>query len=384
MPQVKSLSNQYYIYIRRNQEAIPWNIYDANPPIDLGLATYVSKILQAMEKSLRINDLVFYVTWDEIDELPSYGQNVVAVVLGDEWYRIPKYAHKVGAVFKCIGTHPILGCNPLLKPSHLNLLTLIQFLRILLVRMPGVTNYQFHRFKSWLLNTGKIAPIYEIPLGYNNSQDLPIKDIQKRLYDTYFSGSVVHRSYPIWSLKYWLGTPKTLARQLMMLSLKKIKEKYPDWKVELSITDGYHGRSSEVASSYSETMMNTKICVVPRGTSFETTRFFEAMKYGCIVVTEALPSRWYLDGSPAIQINDWRELEGLMEKLIDNQELMQEIHQESLKWWQSKCSETVVGDYMARELNALKRAALLRKTKMVLAASKQIVPENLFLKLDPP
>lgn len=384
MPQVKSLLNQYYIYIRGNQEPIPWNIYDANPPIDLGLATYVSKILQAMEKSLRINGLVFYVTWDEIDELPSYGENVVAVVLGDEWYRIPKYAHKVGAVFKCIGTHPILGCNPLLKPSHLNLLTLIQYLRILLVRMPGVINYQFHRFKSWLLNTEKIAPIYEIPLGYNNSEDLPIKDIQDRLYDTYFSGSVVHRSYPIWSLKYWLGTPKTLARQLMMLSVKKIKEKYPDWKVELSITDGYHGRSSEVASSYSETMMNTKICLVPRGTSFETTRFFEAMKYGCIVVTEALPSRWYLDGSPAIQINDWRELETLMEKLIDNQELMQEIHQESLNWWQNKCSETVVGDYMARELKALRRAALLRKTKMAIALSKEIVPENLFLKLDPP
>jgi hypothetical protein len=383
MPHLKSLDNQYYIYIRRNQEPIPWKIYDSNPPIDLGLAAYISKVLQAMEKSLKINGLVFYITWDEIDELPSYGQNVVAVVLGDEWYRIPKYAHKVRAVFKCIGTHPILGCNPLLKPSHLNLLTLIQFLRILFVRMPGVINYQFHQLKSWLLNTGKIAPIYEIPLGYNNSQDLPIKDIQKRLYDTYFSGSVVHRSYPIWSLKYWLGTPKTLARQLMMLSVKKIKEKYPDWKVELSITDGYHARSSEVASSYSETMMNTKICLVPRGTSFETTRFFEAMKYGCIVVTEALPSRWYLDGSPAIQINDWRELSALMEKLIDNQELMQEIHQESLKWWQSKCSETVVGDYMARELNALERAALLRQSKKA-TVSKQMGTENLFLKLDPP
>lgn len=384
MPNVKSLSNQYYIYIRRNQQPIPWNIYDSNPPIDLGLAAYISKVLQAMEKSLRVSDLVFYVTWDELDELPSYGENVVAVVLGDEWYRIPKYAHKVGAVFKCIGTHPILGCNPVFKPSHLNLLTLIQFLRILLVRMPGVINYQFHQAKSQLLNTGKIAPIYEIPLGYNNSQDLPIKDIQKRLYDTYFSGSVVHRSYPIWSLKYWLGTPKTLARKLMMLSVKKIKEKYPDWKVELSITDGYHARSSEVASCYSETMMNTKICLVPRGTSFETTRFFEAMKYGCIVVTEALPSRWYLDGSPAIQINDWRELSALMEKLLDNQELMHEIHQESLKWWQSKCSETVVGDYMARELNAFKRAALLGQSKKAIALSKQMVTKNLFFKLDPP
>ncbi|MGI8500648.1 MAG: hypothetical protein ACR2LR_05850 [Hassallia sp.] len=99
MAHLKSLDNQYYIYIRRNQEPILWNIYDANPPIDLGLAAYISKVLQAMKKSLKINGLVFYMTWDEIDKLPSYGQNVVAVVLGDEWYRIPKYAHKVRSVF---------------------------------------------------------------------------------------------------------------------------------------------------------------------------------------------------------------------------------------------------------------------------------------------
>lgn len=367
----KSLDNQYYIYIRKNEQPIPWNIYDANPPIDLGLAAYVSKVLQAMQKSLKANNLVFYITWDEIDQLPSYGENVIVIVLGDEWYRIPKYTHKVGAVFKCIGTRPLLGCNPLLKPSHLNLLTLIQFLRILFVRMPGVINYQFNQLKSWLFNTGKIPQVYEIPLGYNNSQDLPIKNIESRLYDTYFSGSVVHRAYPIWSLKHWLGTPKILARELMISAVKKLKEKYPNWKVELSITEGYHSRSNAVASSYPETMMNTKICLVPRGTSFETTRFFEAMKYGCVVVTEALPSRWYLDGSPAIVIEDWRDLETIMEKLIDNPQLMQEIHQESLNWWQKKCSENVVGDYMAIKLNALRRATLLAQSIRAIAVVHQ-------------
>jgi hypothetical protein len=371
MSNVKSLENQYYIYIRQNQKPISWNIYDAKPPIDLGLATYISKVLQAMEKSLRVREYIFYVTWDEIDELPSYGQNVVAIILGDEWYRIPKYAHKVGAVFKCIGTRPILGCNPIINPSFLNLLTLIQFLRILLVRLPGMINYQFHNLKSWLSGTGKIPPIYEIPLGYDNSQELPIKDIQERLYDVYFSGSVVHRALPVWSLKRWLGTPKTLARQLMILNLNKFTEKYPNVKVELSITEGYHTRSSQVASSYPETMMNTKICLVPRGTSFETARFFEAMRYGCIIVTEALPLRWYLDGSPAIQVKDWRDLEGIIERLIQNQELMQEIHQETLNWWHSKCSETIVGAYMARELNSLRRISLLQQQpKLAIAMNK--------------
>ncbi|MFN6569429.1 exostosin family protein [Nostoc minutum NIES-26] len=352
MTVINALANQYYLYIRRGQKPVPWNIYDTNPPINFGLTTYFGKIFQAIEKSFQLSGLVFYVTWDEIDELPSYGQNVVVFVLGDEWYRIPKYTHKVKAVFKCIGTHPILGCNPLVKPSLLNLLTLIQFLRILVVCLPGFVNYHWHKFKNLLLGKGAITPIYDIPLGYNNSKDMLIKDIEKRLYDAYFSGSVVHVQYPLWSLKYWLGTPKTLARKLMLSSVNKFKKKNPDFKVELSITGGFRNRTVEDERSYCEIMMDTKICLVPRGTSFETTRLFEAMKYGCIVVTEALPSRWYLDGAPVIKIKDWQDLEGILGQLLKNKQLMRELHEESLNWWKNQCSEAIVAEYIVEKLYA--------------------------------
>ncbi|MBE9052390.1 glycosyltransferase family 1 protein [Nostocales cyanobacterium LEGE 11386] len=351
MPVINALANQYYIHIRRGQKPIPWDIYDINPPISLGSAIYFSKVLQTIENSLQVSGLIFYVTWDEIDELPSYGQNVVVLVLGDEWYRIPKYAHKVRAVFKCIGTRPILGCNPFRQTSLLNLLTLIQFLRVLVVCFPGLINYHFHKFKSLLSGEDTIGKIYDIPLGYNNSKDLPIKDLEERLYETYFSGSVIHIPYPVWSLKYWLGTPKALARKLMISSVKNFQKKNPDLKVELSITGGFRNRTSEDERSYCEIMMDTKICLVPRGTSFETTRLFEAMKYGCIVVTEALPSRWYLDGSPVIQIKDWQDLEKILGNLLDNKQLMQELHHKSLNWWKHKCSEAIVGNYIIEKLN---------------------------------
>ncbi len=353
MSEIKSFSNYYYIYIKRGQKPIPWNIYDPNPPTELGLSDYFSKVFQAMEKSLNLSGLIFYITWDEIDELPSYGQNVVAVVLGDEWCRIPKYFHKVKAVFKCLGTSPILGCNPFLKPSLINLLTLIQFIRILVFRLPWVVNYQFYKFKSLLSGTAKIPPIYDIPQGYGNSKDLPIKDIEARPYEVFFAGSLVQIPLPVWSLKYWLGTPKTLSRKLMISSLNSFKEKYPDYKIELSITPGFHYSMNEDGNSYSERMMNTKICIVPRGTSFETIRLFEGMRYGCILVTEVLPPRWFLDGAPAIQIRDWCELEEILKKLITNKQLMQEKHQESLNWWKNKCSEATVGAYIAEKLNLL-------------------------------
>ncbi|QLE56526.1 glycosyltransferase family 1 protein [Nostoc sp. TCL26-01] len=375
MPVMNAVCNQYFIHIRKGQKPIPWNIYDSNPPVQFGLTDYFGKVFQAIEKSSAISGLVFYITWDEIDELPTYGDNVVVFVVGDEWYRIPKYFHKVRAVFKCLGTRPILGCNPIFQPSLLNLLTLIQFLRILIVCLPGLVRYQLHKLNSWFSGTGRVTPIYDIPLGYKNSKDLPIKPLETRLYDTYFSGSILHTTLPIWSLKRWLGTPKIIARKLMISSLKKLQAKNRNLHIELSITAGYHNRTNKEERSYCETMMDTKICVVPRGTSFETTRLFEGMKYGCVVVAEALPQRWYLDGAPIIQIKDWRDWEKVLERLLNNQQLMAEMHQKSLKWWQHKCSEAVVADYVVEKLDgSVKLRNKYRKLSPVSNLSISLTP----------
>ncbi|MBD2777908.1 glycosyltransferase family 1 protein [Iningainema tapete] len=350
MSTTQLVSNQYYIYITPEEGLIPWDIFNPNPE-NCGFVAYFGKVLQAVETHLKQKGLTFYITMTELRELPSYGKDVVVIMLGDELCRIPKYAHKVGAIFKCYGTQQILGCNPLLKPSYLNLVTTIQFLRNWIVRLPWILQYQMQKIKG-LLSGRRVAPIYDIPLGYYNSENLPIKDISERLYDVYFAGSAVHERYSIWSLQYWLRTPKTVSRQQMISSLNRFKEKHPEYKIESSVTQAFGAAgSSEVALSYNEKMMNTKICLAPRGTSFETYRFYEAIKYGCIVVTEALPPRWFYDGAPNIKVTDWLSLEETLEKLLKNQQLLQEIHQQSLNWWQTKCSEDVVGKYIAEKLN---------------------------------
>ncbi|BAZ17040.1 hypothetical protein NIES4071_89180 [Calothrix sp. NIES-4071] len=362
-----NLRNEYYLIPRGEKTPVPWNIYKSEQLKGLFNAAYLARAFQVMEKDLRISGLTFYMTFEQLDELPTYGQNVVVVIAGDEWYRIPRYIHRVGAVFKCVGTNPILGCNPFTTPTILSLLTLIQFLRILVVRIPGVVHYQFHKLKDLFLGTNTVAPILDIPLGYVNSKDLPIKKIEERLYDAYFSGSVAHVEYPIWSFKRWLGTPKMLSRSQMVVNVEELKKQRPDLKLETDLTNGFHTRTAQQEKTYSEIMMDTKICLVPRGTSFETTRLFEAMRYGSIVITEALPSRWYLEGAPIIQVNNWRQLQGVLQTLLDNPELMEELHQETLHWWEMRCSEAVIGNYFAAQLNAVRRASLLQPTLQMLA-----------------
>src|SRR5215218_2221812 len=139
----------------------------------------------------------------------------------------------------------------------------------------------------------------------------------------------------------------------MVTVLNKIKEEHPDLKVKSFITSGFGTASGLDATSYSQEMMKTKICLVPRGASLETFRFFEALRYGCIVITEALPSRWFYDGSPAVQVHDWSDLEKILKRLIQDEDLMQRKHYESLEWWRTKCSEGAVGAYIARKLNSL-------------------------------
>ncbi|WP_416670498.1 exostosin domain-containing protein [Egbenema bharatensis] len=347
----------HYFICKPGQPPIAWFPPDPAQTIDANCA-YFGKVFEVMEQHLSIQGLTVYFTWD-VNALPSYGANVVAVIQGDEWCRMPQYAHRVRAVFKCYGTRPILGCDPLRHPSYLNILTALQFFRILLIRIPGVLHYWWHSLKRNSLkqvspkqfSSTSLSAIYDIPLGYYNQIDLPIQPIAHRPDDVFFAGSVIQGDYPLWSLKRYMGTPKNLSRQQMLEQLQESAILHPDWKLKLRLTTDFNASRDSDQSSYSERMMNSKICLVPRGTSFETFRFFEALRYGCIVVTEALPDRWFYTDSPAIQINNWNELETILSNLLNHPDRLQSLHQASLNWWKDYCSETAVGQYMAQCLN---------------------------------
>ena len=305
--------------------------------------------------------LVFYLTW-KLDELPSYGKNVVAVVMGDEWCHVPDYAHKVLATFKCYGVRPSLGCNPLLRPSLLNLTLSVKYLRTYAHYAPGSLKHTLQKLKHSLNGSERLPPIYDFPLGYGNQFDLPVKNIAARKYDLFFAGSVQHTVYPVWSPKHWIQNPKSLSRNKMLANLAALKEKHPVLRVELATMSTFawnalhYGtdQSGEIldAATYSERMMETKICLVPRGTSPETFRYFEALRYGCVLITEQLPSRWFYDGSPAIEVKDWNELESIVEQVLGDEDLMRRKHEEAIHWWKTTCSEDAVGAFMAEKLNA--------------------------------
>ncbi|WP_052050796.1 hypothetical protein [Leptolyngbya sp. KIOST-1] len=354
-PMTHQNANQFFMYI--DKQLIPLDVHDPNLPSGC-FVEYFGKALQVVDNALNNQGLVFYLTMTEMEEMPSYGANVFVLILGDELYRLPSYIDRVGGVFKCYGTHQIREqlnlFRPLLRPSYLKLLILAQVAKNLGHRLVRKIRHRLRKIKTLLFDDRKLVPVYDIPLGYFNSENLPIKPMASRTCDVFFDGSIIHHEYPVWSLRYWSKTPKAHAREQMVAKLKEFGAENPQFQVHLALAVGFSGFQNTAENTYSQNLMNAKICLAPRGTTLETYRLFEAMRYGCVIIVESLPSRWFYDGAPIIQIGNWQNLGPVLDKLLNNPTLLETLHQQTLDWWETKCCEKVVGKYIADEINALR------------------------------
>jgi hypothetical protein len=363
LPSGGRLHNEYFVCPIYQDEAEPWDPYTRDQVLEHNQLDYVGGILETVEESGEIRGLTFYITW-KIDELPRYGSDVVAIVVEDEWGRYPKYANRVRAVFKMMGSDFCFEAAPLLAPPYLTLVTGIKYVRTQLLRMPS-------RLRSmWDRRPGARrapAPIYDIPLGYYRQDDLPIKPFEERRHDLYFSGSIVNSVYDWHHPQSWFRTPKDISRRQLVDALYKLQEDHPNLDVVTDIREAFvpnyeSGGGSRPERTYSEIMMDTRICPVPRGTRLETARLYEALRYGCVVIAEPLPDRWFLRDFPGIILHDWSKLPELVEELVSQPDRLNALHEDALSFWTEKCAEEPVGRYVVEQL--LK----LRETEEAVAA----------------
>jgi hypothetical protein len=106
------------------------------------------------------------------------------------------------------------------------------------------------------------------------------------------------------------------------------------------------------ADLYADELGRTKILLAPRGGSVETFRFCEGMLAGCVVVTEPLPPFDFYAGSPAVVVDDWRDLPKTLDALLADPEALAQRGEASRRWWDDKLSPEAVGRYMAERLKS--------------------------------
>jgi hypothetical protein len=325
-----------------------WNPPD--PVEDVVDTWYFGRALAAMQRELKVDGLTVYLTFDA-DSLPSYGDDVVAVLIGDEWARVPAYLPRVRAVFRNLCARPNLGCRPLAWPSPVTLSALLPAGRAAWRGLPGRLDHRRAELAAARGRGPRPAPQVEVPIGTYNLLDLPLKPFAERRSDLFFAGSVVHAPGRAARLKARV-MPKGLARQAMLRNVDRLRQR-PGVTVDVRITEGFKESAQSDPGEYSRALMDTRLALVPRGATTETHRFFQALKYGCVVVTDSVPPSWFYEQAPIVRLRHWDELERVLTPLLADPERLESLHREALAWWESACSEEAVGRLMARTLNAL-------------------------------
>jgi hypothetical protein len=346
---------EYFADLRPAGQVVRWNPEepDDQPFPD---CRYLGGVFRAFEDEWSGGPLTVYLTKNPRD-LPRVGDDVVAVLLNDEWFRVPAYSGEVLAVMRHLALAPWFPWRTLLPPSLPALLAAFNHLRLLAERRRyQAASRAFAERKGWRQMTSDNS--IDIPLGYLRQPERPVRAWSDRRTDVYFGGSLIHdlERRARWKrvLKRTLGNPKQVYRKSMLRHLDSYRKRNPDLRAKVSLSRDFRAIDEAQVESYADDMMDARFALVPRGTAAESYRLFEAWRYGTIPICEQLPKRPFYDGAPLVELRDWRELPSKLDALLGDRARQEALHTRALEWWREVCAEDVVGRAVARRVSALR------------------------------
>lgn len=309
---------------------------------------YFGKALVEMEKHLGDEDLHCYLTWLP-DELPEYGPHVIAILVGEEWGLMPRYARHVRLAARVMSRYPFLGIRRWFPLNHLKLMLAFKHVRNWLLHLRSWLRYKFPP-SSWPPPVHKRAHVVHLPWGSASLVEVPMKLMCERTRNYYFSGGAAFSAD--FGYRKFLSSPKRAARESLVKAVADLEKTHPNLAAEKSVqvhTTRWTGHMSD-NEQYAERLMNSKVCLAPRGSVADTWRFFEGLKSGCAVITNPLPNEWYYRGAPGIQLDSWDALEQTIVPLLKDEARLEELHVRSLRYWDEVCGEKALGRFLAKKI----------------------------------
>lgn len=200
--------------------------------------------------------------------------------------------------------------------------------------------------------------IFHFPLGYvKDTKHHPVKSLEQREYKVFFSGNLNKGRVTLYKLLLKSNLPEVifgymikLMKRIPSLIKRDFSSTFPS--SYLHFTHGFkQGLSPE---KYTQILYDSQIVLCPKGfLRAETYRHFEAMRAGCVIISEKLPNTYLYRDSPIIQVDTWKEGLAYAQKLINDPVLLQYHHTETLKWWANVCNEISTARRVADVLHSL-------------------------------
>ncbi len=311
---------------------------------------YTYDVLEQALPSVAAQGLTFHFT-KEAAFLPSYGRDVVAVLLQEERCKVPVYGRHVRAVLRNLLSAPALGFDPAKALTGFTRLEAI-------LAFEYVRDWYTHVRSRLALRAPRNLPspvrrearILRLPLGYHSQEELPQIPMGDRSLDLFFAGEVNYKAPPGSYLRY-TSTSKREARVQLWAELQRLQAT-GEWKLDLGNISAGEKNAVPHFGSYSEKMMQSRICVAPRGSVADSFRSFEGLRAGCLVVCNRLPADEFMyPHAPLLIVHHWREIEGILKKYARDIAALEAWRARALAWWHDRLRPEAVAPWVAERLN---------------------------------
>jgi hypothetical protein len=220
--------------------------------------------------------------------------------------------------------------------------------------------HYFAIFKSYIGDKPTLSKnIFPFPLGYvKGVPKLKIKAPSERAINVFFRGNIndnridFYRSFS--KFKHFLPNSSTWRGVTYRKVLLRLGNDFSDFFPNSIVIFNNSFKSGFSLDKYGEILSESKIVLCPKG--FDRTecfRHFEAMRAGCVLISEKLPNIEFYKGSPILEVDNWKEGINLAKSLINDPLRIKQIHEDTINWWENKCSEHASANYIMNKIKSL-------------------------------
>lgn len=248
---------------------------------------FLKEVVKYLGESF-LNKYDFYICGlDYLDSPPAVGDNVIVLLLSDEFSRVPPYINDV----KCV-------------------------------------------FKTGVVYEDTLQGVIPFPLGYTklfkNTSNVILKN---KDIDVFFSGQAI-----------------TQDRHEMIYYLNEYKINNPQYNCSINVSDNFLGGMDSEEYTTMMYRSKICFCPAGT-TMAESFRFFEAFAAGCVVYTkEYIPETKIYKDAPIIKMNHWNQSEKAINHLLGLDNLLERYYNKTCSYYESNYSEKAVARYITNNI----------------------------------